>query len=346
MTKKIWQWKAIVLLAAGVTVSMVPAASAATYSLYELHTTGSIWGYTGTACQGGVCGGWAQLDDNPAAIEIVAGGGSLFQLHSNGVVWKFTGTPCSGSYCPGWQEIDNEPNNWVVGIHGAGGTLYEQRKDGSVWTFTGQICNGSNCPGWRQLDNSSQIVSIFGGASGLFEIRLSIEGQNTVYTYWEYLGTPCAGGSCPGWAEIDAGEDGWIAVGSYSAFELQAYADLKQFTGQPCGNNGCKGWLEVDSNSSSYAITAANNLFQLRQSFTTNSIWQYNGTPCGNGCNGWIELDSNPAISYIVAGGNTVYQQHVDGSVWESTGQACGSSGCPGWVQLDNNSLTKSIVAN
>jgi hypothetical protein len=32
-----------------------------------------------------------------------------------------------------------------------------------------------------------------------------------------------------------------------------------------------------------------------------------------------------------------LYQQHADGSIWQSTGEACQGSSCPGWVELDNN---------
>ncbi len=348
MIKKISQCTRFALLAAGISVSLVSTASAGSYALYELHSTGSIWGYTGTPCEGGVCKGWVQLDDNPAAIRIAAGGGFLYQLHLNGVVWKYTGTPCSGGSCPGWQEIDNEPNNPVVGIYTGGETLYEQRRDHSVWYFTGGVCSGNTCPGWHEIDNSSQVGSLFAGPSGLFEMRISTEGQTTVQSFWEYLGPACSGSSCPGWAEIDGnpGEDGWIAAGYYSAFELTTSDNINQFTGAACENGTCPGWLAVGETSYGSEIAAANNLFKLQKAFNTNSVWQYNGTPCGNGCNGWAELDNNSAIAYIVAGGNTVYEQHLDGSIWQSTGQACGSSGCPGWIELDNNSLTNWIVAN
>jgi hypothetical protein len=60
-----------------------------------------------------------------------------------------------------------------------------------------------------------------------------------------------------------------------------------------------------------------------------------------------VELDSNPAIYTIVAGGSTVYEQHFDGSVCQSTGQPCGfEGGCPGWTQLDQNPQIKFIVPN
>src|ERR1035441_1379996 len=40
-----------------------------------------------------------------------------------------------------------------------------------------------------------------------------------------------------------------------------------------------------------------------------------------------------------------LYQQHADGSIWQSTGEACQGSSCPGWVELDNNPLTSVIAA-
>jgi hypothetical protein len=40
-----------------------------------------------------------------------------------------------------------------------------------------------------------------------------------------------------------------------------------------------------------------------------------------------------------------VYEQHKDGTVWQSTGKACGfTGGCQGWIELDDNPQTMKIV--
>jgi len=49
--------------------------------LYELHRTGKIWRYTGTACSGNSCPGWQMLDNNPIAGRIAAAGGQLYEMH-------------------------------------------------------------------------------------------------------------------------------------------------------------------------------------------------------------------------------------------------------------------------
>jgi hypothetical protein len=144
-----------------------------------------------------------------------------------------------------------------------------------------KVCAGratavaSTCPGWRQLDNSPQLLSIFSGPAGLYETRVSTEGQETLYSIWVYLGPACSGGSCPGWFQIDmtGTEPGWIAVGYYSAYELEPNDDVRQFTGQLCGSNGCPGWLEVGSNPYTQTLTAANSLFQTQQTYSTNTVW-------------------------------------------------------------------------
>jgi hypothetical protein len=75
--------------------------------LYQLHSNGLIWRYTGPPCSGASCPGWQLLDNNPATVAIVAANGSLYQLHSNGLIWQYTGPPCSGASCPGWLLLDN-----------------------------------------------------------------------------------------------------------------------------------------------------------------------------------------------------------------------------------------------
>jgi hypothetical protein len=35
-----------------------------------------------------------------------------------------------------------------------------------------------------------------------------------------------------------------------------------------------------------------------------------------------------------------LYQVHLDGSIWQYTGEPCAGSSCLGWVELDNNPIT------
>jgi hypothetical protein len=97
-------------------------------------------------------------------------------------------------------------------------------------------------------------------------------------------------------------------------------------------------WSQIGDNTNTTQITAGNGMYQLQNNGT---VLQYLGTVCnGTVCNGWLELDQNPAISYIIAGQNTVYEQHKDGSIWQYT--ACYLGKC--WAELDNNALNKMVV--
>jgi hypothetical protein len=59
-------------------------------SLFQLHSDGSLWQYTGPPVTG-----WQLLDNNPATTSIVARGGTLYQMHGDGSIWKYTG-PLTG----------------------------------------------------------------------------------------------------------------------------------------------------------------------------------------------------------------------------------------------------------
>lgn len=58
----------------------------------------------------------------------------------------------------------------------------------------------------------------------------------------------------------------------------------------------------------------------------------------------WLELDNNPnTVSITVGsgpGGDSLYQQHADGSVWVFTGVPM-----TGWTRLDNDVRTVQVVA-
>jgi len=92
-------------------------------------------------CNGNVCPGWQELDNNPSTVQIVAGGAQLYELHQTGSIWWFTGQTCANGTCPGWTQIDN---NQAIEIFGYGGQLYQWRQDLSLWQFTGHACNGSS----------------------------------------------------------------------------------------------------------------------------------------------------------------------------------------------------------
>jgi hypothetical protein len=55
--------------------------SAGGNDLYQLHNTGKIWHFTGTACSGNSCPGWQMLDDNGATGRIAVSESQLYQIH-------------------------------------------------------------------------------------------------------------------------------------------------------------------------------------------------------------------------------------------------------------------------
>ncbi|WP_280187110.1 MULTISPECIES: hypothetical protein [Nocardia] len=101
-------------------------------NLYQLHTTGWIFKYTGTPMTG-----WQVLDKNPATKNIVAAGGNFYQRHGNGAIFKYTGTPVTG-----WQILDNNPRTTelvasAVNLFGASaGNLYQRHDNGAIFKST------------------------------------------------------------------------------------------------------------------------------------------------------------------------------------------------------------------
>ncbi len=93
--------------------------------LYQLHDNGSIWKYTGQHCDFQQpypqCRGWEKVDNNPAAVKIVAAGQELYKLQGNGSLWRYTGTSCIGESCPGWELIMGDG---VGQVAAAGDHLY------------------------------------------------------------------------------------------------------------------------------------------------------------------------------------------------------------------------------
>ena len=51
----------------------------------------------------------------------------------------------------------------------------------------------------------------------------------------------------------------------------------------------------------------------------------------------WTQIGSDPNTDQVQPGGNTVYQEHVDGSVWQYNGAG-------NWVELDTNPNTVIIT--
>jgi hypothetical protein len=347
MTTKILQWQRIAMLATGIATSMVSMAWG--QELYQTHSDGTIWQYTGTPCKGGSCPGWIELDNNSDLSMIAAGGGALYEMHKDGSIWWYIGPACSGGSCPGWVELDNNSHAVAIGVGGS--TPYEMHTDGSLWEYNGVICTGGFCPGWTELSPPQPAPEIpFGflvGADASLVVygNLDLYGEN-LYMY---------GGALNNWPQIDTTIGAYalsFAVGANTLYEMKQsptdYA-IRQYTGSPITYN----WETIfyGKGGTFSSIAAGGGLYQQRQDANDRyeSLWQYTGTPCnGTTCPGWVKIDDNAGLGPI-AGSNTVYQMKASAaggiSIWQYTGTPCSGSVCSGWVKLDDNPDTTSIVA-
>ena len=70
-------------------------------------------------------------------------------------------------------------------------------------------------------------------------------------------------------------------------------------------------------------------------------------TPCtASACAGWTLIDANKRSRQIAAGGDTLFQLHVDGNLWRWDGRtACTAQGCPGWSLIDREARTVDMQA-
>lgn len=328
-------------IASGDPITM--GSSAALYQLhsdplYQLHSTGKIWRYTGTECTAASCPGWEMLDDNTATAQIAAAGRQLFQRHTDGSIWRATGAPCTGDACPGWQKLDS--NAQTTAIAAGGSQLYQLHHDGSIWRSTGAGCTATACPGWQELDNNPLAVAIEASGNQLFQLHHD-------GSIWRHTGVPCTGSgaamTCGGWQKLDNNPQAkQIKTAGNQLYQLHSDGSIWRFTGAACGAS-CPGWQRLDNNPAARSIQAgANQLYQLHND---GSIWRYTGKPCaGTSCPGWEKLDSNAATAEIAATGNRLYQRHTDGSLWRYSGTACSTTACPGWVKLDNNAASHAMA--
>jgi hypothetical protein len=331
MTKKTTQWHKMALLAACISASIVPVAFAAAPVVYELHSSGSVWGYTGTPCDGQVCPGWEMLNDDSRAVQIAAGAGTLYQLNNDGAIWQWNGAVCNGNACNRWTQI----GAGATAVYAAGTNVYFYgcpANNCGMYQYTGQPCsNPANCPGWTELDDDTAAYYVQDG----YVVKVSgvPDCDYDCYDIQQFFGPPNywvqLGGNFAGVAALAPGLDGLYQLTPHGAIFV-----LGGCVFSPCT------WTQIGDNSNTTQITAGNILYQLQKNNGT--VLQYTGTPCaGNVCNGWVQIDGNPTVSYIVAGPNTLYELHTNGAIWQFTETNCGLCG---WVQLDNNPLTKMVV--
>ncbi|KAF5642035.1 beta-glucosidase [Fusarium sp. NRRL 52700] len=266
--------------------------------------------------------GWQLLDNNAAAISIVADGADLYQLHSSGLIWFYTGTPIigwrllgnkasttkidaskgnlyqlrntgeilkyTGTPVTGWQLVDNNPA--ALDIVASGNDLYQLHESGFVYKYT-----GTPITGWQQLSNSKNTFKIAASSGNLY--RLDNDG-----TIWKYNGVPLTG-----WVKLRASDSGIKEIVARNAdlYELDNNGSIWQYTGVPI-----TGWRQLDNNFRTMQVAAgAGGFYQLHN---WGAIWLYTGTPF----TGWKVLDTNSAITYITAG-DSLYQLRTTGYIYK-----------------------------
>ena len=247
--------------------------------LYQRHTTGLIWEFTGVQCNNlSSCPGWRMLDNNSKSAQIVSGGGHLYQMRQDSTIWRFTGARCSGNSCPGWQMLDK--NSTTVEIVASGNDLYQRRKDGSTWRYTGKACSGNSCPGWQKIGNDPKAIELVAGSTSIYVFNQSGE-------IWKFTGTPCNSTGCPGWQLLDSANTNTkqIAVGSTTLYRLFKNGQVWRYIGP--GQN----WVLLDNFANTVEISASFN--GLLQRHTAGDVWRFNGPVCSNGsCPGWMQIQS------------------------------------------------------
>ena len=265
------------------TEAVTIAGNTASNGLYQMHSDGTIWEYTG-----GGFHSWRKLDDNPNTAIVVARGSDLYQQHGDHSIWQYAG----GGF-HSWTKLDDNTSTAEIAAGGSG-HLYQRHSDGSIWQYT-----GGGFHSWTKLDDNPQTSDIEAGESNLYQLHKD-------GSVWQY-----AGGGFHSWTKLDdnPGTSTIHASDNGSLYQLHSDHSIWQYTG-----GGFHSWTKLDDNPGMVSIVAGgNNLYQLHKD---GSVWQY----AGGGFHSWIELDDNPQTSFLVASESNLYQFHTDKSIWQYAG--------------------------
>jgi hypothetical protein len=269
------------------------------HDLYQKHSDGSIWKYTGTPLSG-----WTQVGNNSATKQIAAsnGGGALYELDTTGTIWQYANSA--------WTKIDN--NTAAVQIASNSSTVYQLHGNGSIWKYTGTPLSG-----WTQIGNNAAAVKIAASESGVYEL------DNTG-TIWQYANSA--------WTKIDnnTGTVGVTATDQANGvYELHSNGSIWKYTGTPLsgwtqiGTNAAavfvdaipgggvveldntgtiweyvnSAWTKIDNNAATTAVQVGDD-GAIYEFHNDGSIWVYDGVPIS----GWTELDNNAAATGMAAG--------------------------------------------
>jgi ribosomal protein L24E len=109
------------------------------------------------------------------------------------------------------------------------------------------------------LDNNNAALAIAAGSNQLYQLH----NDGSIF---RFTGTPCSGGSCPGWQMLD-NKNAAIAITAAARGLLQLHNDgsIWRFGSTPCTGSSCPGWQQLDRNPNAIGILASDaGFFQRR----------------------------------------------------------------------------------
>jgi hypothetical protein len=173
-------------------------------------------------------------------------GKELYQVHTDGsnsiTTLIFSMLAASEGQIHGSHE---EGSAWWVWSFTAGENALYILTDNGLSQYTG---TSSLLP----IDDNTTIESIAAG-SVLYQ-------QRKDRSIWQYTGTSCGGGVCPGWLEIDdSATSGPPVAGPNTVYQIRrptGKASIWQYNGTPCNGSVCSGWAKLDDNPATKSIVA------------------------------------------------------------------------------------------
>ena len=244
--------------------------------------------------------------------------------------------------------------------------VYRLHDNGELWVSKVETCSSGLCTKWHLLDNNPKTreITAGGGAPGGFDPLKAFPDAPPLYKrhddgqIWRYTGTPCSGGSCPGWQLLDNSPTVSIVAAGQQLYQRRRNGEIWRSKGEPCNSTSCTGWELLDNNPETAEITAGGipartELYQRRKN---GHVWRYTGEPCnGTSCPGWQFLDNSGKTRELTATVRTrsdgvlvqgLDQRRDDGTIWRYTGEPCNGTSCPGWQLIGDSQDTISIVTD
>ncbi|MFZ3493300.1 matrixin family metalloprotease [Streptomyces sp. 5.8] len=247
--------------------------------LYQRHSTGAIFEYTGTPF------GWVALDANPATVQIVADGDELYQLHqTSGAIFRYTGTPLIG-----WQQLNANPA--TAQLTASGGNLYQRHNTGAVFRYT-----GTPMTGWQLLDNNPFTVQIVADGNQLYQ-------RHSTGAIFRYTGTPLTG-----WELLAFAGSGATRIDAGGGVMYQ----FRLADGQILRHLGGTSWETVDTDLRTLEISvSAGNVYQL---LDTGEMFRY---PPSGGVEqmAHIRLPGRPIPVMIASSSTQLYHMRGNGEL-------------------------------